>query len=280
MTMENLPSSGAKEIIAGERGLLAGVFGGEKEAIEAHFKKAEEDRLLYVAATRPKQMLVISQYPENPKISTWTDLSQSIPADRELIWEEALPKEKEALEEAPDLPALLTDWNHWLENAKNLSFKKSNVTSIVKGEAETVVTRSKKGKAPVFGTVIHSCMEEIGKAREDIDVAALQTVQAILASEIWRRVQQAEESYYEFSFLFQKDHEQLQGVIDFLFREDDGWTIVDYKTDTFDESDLALFVDYYRTQVELYSQEFEENFHFKVKEKGLYFTSLNQFVVV
>ncbi|WML31436.1 hypothetical protein RCG24_06105 [Neobacillus sp. OS1-32] len=71
------------------------------------------------------------------------------------------------------MPALLSDWNHWLENAKNLSFKKSNVTSIVKGEAETVVTRSKKGKGPVFGTVIHSCMEEIGKAREDIDVANL-----------------------------------------------------------------------------------------------------------
>lgn len=108
----------------------------------------------------------------------------------------------------------------------------------------------------------------------------INTVQAIAASEIWRRGQQAEERYHEFSFLFHKNHEQLQGVIDYLFKEEDGWVIVDYKTDTFDVKNLDSFVNYYRTQVELYGMELEEKVQVKVKEKGLYFTSLNKYVVI
>jgi ATP-dependent helicase/nuclease subunit A len=69
-------------------------------------------------------------------------------------------------------------------------------------------------------------------------------------------------------------------VIDLLFEEEDGWVIVEFKTDTFDEADLTAFVDYYRPQVELYCNEWENTFHYKVKEKGLYFTEYNQYVVV
>ncbi|OLS33753.1 exodeoxyribonuclease V subunit beta [Bacillus sp. MRMR6] len=286
--------------IVKDKKVIAEPFGWvEKEAIEVHFKKAEEDRLLYVAATRPKQILVFSQYPENPKISPWTELSQSISLDRELSWEVVDLKEKEVLTEAPDLSALLSDWNLWLEKTKKNTFEKTNVTTLVKGESETVLPRSKDGRGPIFGTVIHRCMEELGKAREDMDLEdlvslvseeegliqehqdeALQTVQTILGSEIWRRGQQAVERYHEFSFIYQKENEQLQGVIDFLFKEEDGWVIVDYKTDTFKEADLAYFVEYYRGQVELYSKEFEEDFDFKVKEKGLYFTTINRYVEV
>lgn len=283
-----------------EKKLMAEPVGWvEKAAFENEYMEAEADRLLYVAATRPKQMLIISRYPANSSISPWEDLGKTLPLKRELTWEERVPKEREILEEAPDFTSSLTNWNHWREFSQQESFEKNNVTTLVKGQSSSVLPRSREGKGPVFGTVVHHCMEEIGKGRDQDDLpnlvalvaeeegldsqyhdSVISSIQAILSSDIWKRGQKAKERYHEFSFLYQKENQQIQGVIDFLFEEEDGWVIVDFKTDTFDEHNQDAFVDYYRPQVQLYSKEWEETFHFKVKEKGLYFTMNQKYVVV
>jgi ATP-dependent helicase/nuclease subunit A len=271
----------------------------EKEEIENEYMKAEKDRLLYVAATRPKQILIISRYSSKPSISPWEDLCATLSLDRELIWEEKASVEKEILEEVPDISALLQPWNEWLEVSKQASIEKNNVTTIVKDESTFVLPRSKEGRGPVFGTVVHRCMEEIGKGRgqddlpqlvscladgEGLDVKfqneVISAVHGILASDIWKRGQNTKQRHHEFSFIFQKENQQLQGVIDFLFEEEDGWVIVDYKTDTFEEQNQQAFINHYQSQLQLYSKEWEETFHYKVKEKGLYFTMNHQYVVV
>lgn len=271
----------------------------EKAAFEIDYMKAEKDRLLYVAATRPKQMLSISRYPANTSISPWEDLSNTIPLERELIWEEIVPREKEVLTEAPDFTSLLTNWNVWREFAKHPSFEKNHVTALVKSESSSSLPRSREGKGQKFGTVVHRCIEELGKGRvkedllnlaaliaeeEGLDVKehedVLHSIHGILASDIWKRGEQAKEKYHEFSILYQKENKQIQGVIDFLFEEEDGWVIVDFKTDTFDEKDQDAFVNYYKPQVLMYSNEWEETFNRKVKEKGLYFTMHQKYVIV
>lgn len=71
----------------------------------------------------------------------------------------------------------------------------------------------------------------------------------------------------------------LKGVIDFLFEEEDGWVIVDFKTDHVSPGQLDSFVRFYRPQVRAYADEWAAN-GFPVKEAGLYFTHTQQYVVL
>jgi len=83
----------------------------------------------------------------------------------------------------------------------------------------------------------------------------------------------------------------LSGAVDLVFREDDGWVLADYKTDRLPEAlaagtdddrekALAILVDHYRPQVELYTGFWERLTGEKVKEAGLYFTALDRWVPV
>jgi ATP-dependent helicase/nuclease subunit A len=69
----------------------------------------------------------------------------------------------------------------------------------------------------------------------------------------------------------------VRGVIDFLFEEEDGWVIVDFKTDSVTEEKLPAFVDFYRPQVLAYASEWEKSFGYRAKESGLYFAQLGTY---
>jgi len=83
----------------------------------------------------------------------------------------------------------------------------------------------------------------------------------------------------------------LSGAIDLVFKEADGWVIADYKTDRLPaalkdaetedrEKALAVLVDHYRPQVELYTRFWARITAENVKESGLYFTALDRWVRV
>jgi ATP-dependent helicase/nuclease subunit A len=71
----------------------------------------------------------------------------------------------------------------------------------------------------------------------------------------------------------------LSGTIDLIYRNHDGWTIVDYKTDDVGEQ-MEDFVKYYSPQVKAYSRFWEEITGEKVTKAGLYFIHAKQFVTV
>jgi ATP-dependent helicase/nuclease subunit A len=71
----------------------------------------------------------------------------------------------------------------------------------------------------------------------------------------------------------------LSGAIDLAFLEDDGWVIADYKTDEIKDN-LDDYINYYAPQVKLYSTYWAEITGQKVKESGLYFTSVNKWVAI
>ena len=48
------------------------------------YGRAEQERLLYVAATRARQFLVVSWYPSKPEKGAWTNLSPYLGAVEEL----------------------------------------------------------------------------------------------------------------------------------------------------------------------------------------------------
>jgi ATP-dependent helicase/nuclease subunit A len=81
----------------------------------------------------------------------------------------------------------------------------------------------------------------------------------------------------------------LTGAIDLAFLEEDGWVIADYKTDRLAETAAEKGIDgarsafdelkdYYRPQVALYRRFWEKITGQRVKESGLYFTSLGTWV--
>jgi len=65
----------------------------------------------------------------------------------------------------------------------------------------------------------------------------------------------------------------LEGVVDLAFQEDDGWVIVDYKTDVGTDPGFPARVESYRRQVDLYARAWTHVTGELVKERVLFFTA-------
>ncbi len=72
----------------------------------------------------------------------------------------------------------------------------------------------------------------------------------------------------------------LQGVVDCALLEEDGITVVDFKTDRISEEALSEAVKKYRLQVQTYSDALSRIYEQPIKKQYLYFFHLNQFVEV
>lgn len=72
----------------------------------------------------------------------------------------------------------------------------------------------------------------------------------------------------------------LQGVVDCALIEEDGITVVDFKTDRVTEKTIAAVAERYRPQVEAYADALRRIYEKPVKEKRLYFFHLNRFVLL
>ena len=72
----------------------------------------------------------------------------------------------------------------------------------------------------------------------------------------------------------------LQGVVDCALLEEDGITVIDFKTDYVTEATLSDAASRYRSQIETYADALQRIFKQPVKAKYLYFFRLNRFVAV
>ena len=84
---------------------------------------------------------------------------------------------------------------------------------------------------------------------------ALDTVERVMASDLWERALAAEELLVEVPFAVRLEGDDgvprvLHGVIDLAFRGPDGWELVDYKTD---QADMATLAARYGDQVRQYA---------------------------
>ncbi|QSX07515.1 helicase-exonuclease AddAB subunit AddA [Alkalibacter rhizosphaerae] len=78
-----------------------------------------------------------------------------------------------------------------------------------------------------------------------------------------------------------KESVLVQGMIDCFFWEEDGWVLVDYKSDYFrNEEEKQEKVDGYRSQVEMYSRAVETATGQRVKEAFLYLLHSNEAVLL
>lgn len=281
----------------------------ELAAVEKQYLEAEETRLLYVAATRAKNLLVISVYPDKPEISPWKLFEEHM---------EGVP----ALEEVKVSPApaivggdtitkqdLIKARDGFLGPESSINVPSYSVASVTALSKEGIEGPERKstGRGQSWGRVIHRVLESVVKkvpANLDLFVEnviaeedrapeekeqVLSLINKIMQSTIWKRMLQSKKRFVEVPFSVKveegkqgfKGDTVISGVIDLVFLEDGGWVIVDYKTDTVEnEEGLANLVKYYRPQVEMYRRFWEEIAKEKVFEAGLYFTHVDRWVGV
>jgi ATP-dependent helicase/nuclease subunit A len=118
----------------------------------------------------------------------------------------------------------------------------------------------------------------------------LQEVGRVLASPLWKRAMDSSQHYSEVPFYTDTKITEpegtnkdtvVSGTIDLVFKEGDGWVIVDFKTDSVSgDRQLEELISHYALQLELYRKSWESVVGEPVDEVGLYLTSINKLLTV
>ena len=173
------------------------------------------------------------------------------------------------------------------------------------------VSRGVAGKT--YGTAIHAvmqylryeaCTDEAGVdaqikelaengfiTEETATLADRKQIAAFFGTPIGQKLRSGTPYVREFKFSILDDGENygeglqgeqvlLQGVVDCAMIEEDGITIIDFKTDYVTEETLAELTDRYCLQVQTYAQAMSRIYQKPIKAACLYFFRLNRFIPV
>jgi ATP-dependent helicase/nuclease subunit A len=255
---------------------------------EKVFLDAEETRLLYVAATRARDLLVVGRYardwsqawsalnpflaavPELP-IPATVNVPQPIAVDVSTATRARAAEARRQAHERADTPS----WSITSVTAEARHIiKMTRAAEPVAADDPTRVvvqdTHSHRADAgAAWGTLIHGLLEHAMRhekaTRDDLHRLAmwltieepklrtvideaLDTVERVRGAEFWKSAQTSEHSV-ETPFMVAQDRDIRAGVIDLMHRERDGWVITDYKTDVDASVETANI---YATQLESY----------------------------
>ncbi len=138
---------------------------------------------------------------------------------------------------------------------------------------------------------INRMVEEHLISEEQAAMADVDSLCAFFQTTVGKRLQKADHILREFKFSVLDDASKyypdagdekilLQGVVDCAIIEDDGLTILDFKTDRVTEQTISQVADQYRSQVQAYASALSRIYQKPVKSASLYFFNLNRFVDV
>lgn len=263
------------------------------QAIEQEYQRAEEERLLYVGATRAMNLLVVSTYPKKTDKGAWKELYPYLNDVEELEHPES--KAETIVEAEVSLKEFEAGKKEVAENitsSKMHTYKTEAVTALAEASSEETPFSEDTGRGMSWGRVIHRMLQATAKDETtDLDLmaenllkeeerpllekeAVVAATKAVMASKLWDRMKKAETAMFEVPFSLKKEDSEfptiVSGAIDLAFKEPDGWVIADYKTDKMD-GNLDALIAYYRPQIEMYRKFWEEMSGKNVKEAGLYF---------
>ena len=280
----------------------------DRAAEEGRFSTAEEERLLYVAATRAGTQLVISQRASGGPKNPWQFFAPYLKAAEEL---------SDPGPQSPPASIPIPVCNEDIEAAQHAAAQRwqaAQRTTYATTAAKEIAVRA--GGAPAaagsgehgteWGTVIHLLLEtamqrpaadlaklaRMALAEQELDVGAAETavevVRQVTESEIWKRATASQQQLVEVPFETCLPAEQrvdglptiVRGVIDLVFWERDGWVITDYKTDRAALDQLSQLTEHYRPQVDTYAQIWSDITGQAVREKGLFFTAVQRYVTL
>ncbi|MEI8345470.1 MAG: 3'-5' exonuclease, partial [Candidatus Omnitrophota bacterium] len=252
---------------------------------EMRYESAERDRLDYVAVTRAKNILVISTYREGSTPKAWGTFFSYL---------SDMPKLKvDMSEEASKRTVFAIKKKDWEEERSRIAetiksmcgetYHSASVTGLVE---KPEIFEGEPAGGLSWGSAVHKALEMCGKGRrDDLEtlgqdilegegrskddlVKLLQAVDRVIKGDMWKRMLKAKEKYFEVPFSAMMDDTVVMGVIDLIFKEGDGWVLVDYKTDDFEKDPRKK--EAYQNQLNIYAELWEKTTGERGKEKILY----------
>ncbi len=261
---------------------------------ELKFVRGEKLRLVYVAATRAENLLIVSHYTGKEDAGSW----HSLYAHLEEIAE--LPNYETAAR--TDNKSSLPDWEQWeqervarWESVKEPSHTRHAVTK--KATGTEAPNEEQRERSRNEGSVVHRLFEMAIKnfLPEDEEAYILQQVldagleqnraakikralDDFKASEIWTELTSSEKVYTEVSFAVPTTEGGiLRGIIDLVYRIEQGWKVVDYKTGAGGKEVLA---EQYAKQVNTYAEKWCEISGDDVVEKGVWLVDEKKYLPI
>ena len=195
-------------------------------------------------------------------------------------------KDQEAAENAKDDPIVFRTWRKpaFVERSIDAASYGTAVHSVL----QHVDLRSACDETAILQEVerLRACEILTSEQASQIDCKKLA---ALFSTSIGRKICESENVLREFKFSILDDGSAfseelagekilLQGVIDCAIIEDDGVTVIDFKTDRIKPEKLEEAAKKYRPQIEAYTEAIQRIFNLKVKYACLYFVEQNQFV--
>jgi ATP-dependent helicase/nuclease subunit A len=257
---------------------------------ELPFLEAEETRLLYVAATRARDMLVVSRQAVQKGMPAWGVLNTNLAQAKELpvprvaavappqpldSSKSAQAAERATLDSAQDraraaswsITSVTADAHHITKMTRATDASVDDPTKVV--SQATPAHRADAGMA--WGALIHGLLEHAmrhkGATRDDLHRLAiwltveepqlrpvldlaLLTVYAVAESPFWGTAAETEHATEVPFAVCPRSSEVLTGAMDLVFKEEPHWRVVDYKTDVSDVDGVAG----YQRQLDLYKE--------------------------
>lgn len=273
----------------------------EARAEENEFQDAEAVRLLYVAATRAESMVVISSSGTD-KQNYWQPLLEMIEAEALEKQEVSVKEIKEPLIVNKNLVETSRNYESDLNKAIKYSIIEDWSPTGDKDQPMPAIARE-EGGGTEWGTFIHSVLEKVVQGKdverfipnlafqyefdEDQIKKAFWIVESFKASDLYQEVKTSQAVYTEWPFYFdlipgdegytalfgeEKKTKRLKGFIDLVYLTEEGWKIVDYKTDLYlyqeDKEKLEYF---YQEQIDQYKIIWELLMKEKVHSANIYF---------
>lgn len=277
---------------------------------------AENRRLLYVACTRARDLLVVPRPPVDAALGEfWRDLILKLPpssnADVTVVDAETIPalehesqrKELWALAGAEGGDAVAARWEserrELVQEARQRPFLPISATRLAERTAPPPVLAPGDGRGRDFGSLVHRLLEWVPFDAGDEAVrrmadalapafaldeetarrAADQVVGA-LGLPVMERARKAERAWREMSVWFPDGEHLVEGKVDLVFVEDGQLVVVDYKSDAITEDQALAQAAHHAPQLQLYGRGLAQALSQPVRERLVVFTALGRSVPV
>jgi ATP-dependent helicase/nuclease subunit A len=263
----------------------------EMAKAEGEFADAEGQRLLYVAATRAMDELLVSrcEMPKaksakeaTPDTSAWSPLGavlSEVGNVTAMVTTEA-PGRRVVAHDSQYLSTTIAATHERTQKASVSSTAQQTVTESAKEqrESERAYDRPRdQGRGRAWGRAVHRCIEAAGLGRptkslrtfaaavandERLPVEHVAELQALITeiqqSDLWARLTKAGDAHFELPVMQCSDDSAqallTEGILDAVALVDGEWLVVDWKTDSVDDAEWAKRQVQYGKQVAVYEQ--------------------------
>ncbi len=281
---------------------------------------AENRRLLYVACTRARDLLVVPRPPVDAALGEfWRDLILKLPAssdaDVRVVDAETVPvpehsiqrSELWALAGAEGGDAVAARWEterrEQIAEARQRPFAPISATRLAAQSAPPPAVHPGDGSGRDFGSLVHRLLEwvsfeETGESRgkairsmavalapafgldEEAAARAAAQVDGALGLPVMERARRAPRVWREMGVWFPDGEHLVEGKVDLVFEENGQLVVVDYKSDAITDEQALAQAAHHAPQLQLYGRGLAQALAMPVRERLVVFTALARSVPV